>query len=503
MKRYGKLIAGTLALTTVIGAASCGGGGGRPTGGETTGDAATTTAATTTTVELTTAETFGQNEGVQDAASSVTVEEEIHPQKKLIFLSSWYNEENTPEYEIFRQNYGIPEEGDVSYGDYKDSIIVWNSYAYGTGYDKLAQLVASGDSPDMYEFTTLCFPFTAYRKMFQPIDDIIDMSGPEWDGYREISQKITYGGKMYCPVNQLRVEDLWYYRRSVIEEAGLQDPYELFLAGEWDWDHVLDYGKQFQQTGEKKYLVDGWYITQGFFGSSGVPLIGMDDSGKIINNLYNPDIERAAGVIRTLCEQNYRYPLVENGWSVNDKAWLSGDTLFLTNGDWFWRGDLYNYAKRGRVDIEDVFFVPTPKNPNADGHPCDYDVFGYALCAGSTNYDTYKAWNKCLMLAKSDDTVKAAGKAQDFENYKWTEDAYDLLWNNFEDPAKTTLTPIFDFSYGVGTDGIHGTTGDEPMDHIVKKPIDDMSVPSFEQAREEYANVVNTNIDEVNAALGF
>ena len=365
-------------------------------------------------------------------------------------------------------------------------------------------MVASGDSPDMFEFTTLCFPYTAYRNMFQPIDDVINMDGPEWDGYREISHQITWNGKMYCPVNQFRVEDLWYYRRSVLEEAGLPDPYQLFLDGEWDWDHLLDMGKQFKQTGENKYLCDGWYIQSGIMNSAGIPMIGMDESGKIINNLYTPEIERAAQVIRTLCEQEYRYPLVENGWSVNDKAWLAGDTLFLTQGDWFWRGDLSTYYSRGKLDdITDVFFVPSPKNPNAEGHPSNYDVFGYALCAGSTNLDSYRAWNKCLMLAKTDEATIAAGKAQDFENYNWTEEAYDLLWNQFENPAATPLTPIFDYSYGVGTDGIHGTSGDVPMDHIMKQPIYDMSSPSFEQAREEYANVINTNIDEMNAALGF
>ncbi|MBR5090397.1 MAG: hypothetical protein IK093_13290 [Ruminiclostridium sp.] len=235
--------------------------------------------------------------------------------------------------------------------------------------------------------------------------------------------------------------------------------------------------------------------------SSGVAMIGMDDSGKIVNTLYTPEIERAAEVIRTLCEQNYRYPLVENGWTTNDKAWIAGDTLFMTQGDWFWRGDLSSWARRGKIDLEDVFFVPGPKNPNAEGHPCNYDVFGYALCAGSTNFDSYRAWNKCNLLAKMDEEVLAASKAQDFENHGWTEEAYDLIWNNFENPAATTLTPVFDFSYGAGTDGIHGTSGDTPMDHIMKAPINDMSVPDFKQAREEYANVINTNIEEMNAAL--
>lgn len=509
MKKTYRFIASALALATVIGAGSCGGGGGRTpnaSGGDNgggNGDPASTTAAETTTVELTTAETFGTNAGVQDAVSTITVDEDIHPTKKLIFLSAWYNEENTAEYEIFRKNYGIPEEGEASYGDYKDAIIVWNSYAYGTGYDKLAQMVASGDSPDMFEFTTLCFPYTAYRNMFQPIDDIINMDGPEWDGYREISHQITWNGKMYCPVIQLRVEDLWYYRKSVIEEAGLPDPYQLFLDGEWDWDHLLDFGKQFKQTGENKYLCDGWYIQSGIMNSAGIPMIGMDESGKIVNNLYSPEIERAAGVLRTLCEQDYRYPLVENGWSVNDKAWLAGDTLFMTQGDWWWRGDLYKYMKKIGIENDDVFFVPSPKNPNAEGHPCNYDVFGYAFCAGSTNVDSYRAWNKCNMLAKIDEDVLAASKAQDFENHNWTEEAYDLLWNNFENPTATTLTPVFDFSYGVGTDGIHGTSGDVPMDHIMKQPEQNMANPTFEQAREEYANVINTNIDELNAALGF
>ncbi len=497
MKRSHKLIAAAMSLVTVIGAASCGGGGGgRTENTNNGGEAANTTAATTTTA----LETYATDESLQAAAGEVKVNEDLHPEKKLKFLSSWAYDETQAGCEIFKANYGIPEEGDASYGDYADKVVQWISYAYGTGYDKLGQMIASGDSPDVYQFEKSMFPLTAYKKMFQPIDDIIDMSGSEWDGWRELSEKFKWDGKMYCPVQEYKIAELWYYRRSVIEEAGLPDPYELYRKGEWDWDAFLDMAQKFQQTGENKYVCDGWYAQSLIFATTGVPVVGIGEDGKLVNNLYDPNVERAADLISTLCAQNYRYPLVENGYSVNAKAWVNGDTLFWDDGTWFYQGDGHKYCEKMGWDYDEIFFVPTPKDPKADKYYHDYDVFGFALCAGSTNLDTYKAFVQSHILANNDPDVKATSREKLMNDEKWTETQLSFR-EELESVTDCPLVPVFDFRTGVDISGTQATTGETPMDYIVKKmyyTTDD----SFTAGRAEYGGVIQNAIDELNASLG-
>ncbi|MBP5605380.1 MAG: extracellular solute-binding protein, partial [Ruminiclostridium sp.] len=394
------------------------------------------------------------------------------------------------------------------YGQDKDRIIIVKKVAYDELFDSLSIQVLSDQSPDMFEFTTKMFPYIAANKMVQPIDDVVDMSDPVWDGYRELSEMIKYNGKMYCPVIQYRVEDLWYYRKSVVKEAGLPDPAELFRKGEWDWDHMLGMAAAFQQTStsdQKKYFVDGDYVQSSIMNSSGVPMIGMDDSGKAVNNMNDPRLESAARVLRELCEHEYRYPFEANGNRTNMKEWIMGNTLFFVHGDWFWE-DINNQGisfqfTRGRLEPDDIGCVPAPKNPDLKDHPCNYDLFGYALCAGSDNYDSYNAWNQCNMIAHKDKKINEEDKKQRFENYQWTEEVWHMIWEEFEDPVVSPLTPVFDFAYGISEDGVHDTTGLTPMDMIMKKPYIDMKYSPYEVARDENNNIINTYIEKINSGI--
>ena len=157
MKRSQKLLACALALTTVISAAACGNGsGGRAdttTGANANTPAGTTEAAVTTTAATTTAATNDTDAAVQDLASNTEVDKDLNPTKKIKWLCWWPIDETSAESELFKANYGVPEEGSTAYGEeFADKIFVFNQVSYGDRYDALGKLVASGDSPDMFPF---------------------------------------------------------------------------------------------------------------------------------------------------------------------------------------------------------------------------------------------------------------------------------------------------------------------------------------------------------------
>ena len=59
-------------------------------------------------------------------------------------------------------------------------------------------------------------------------------------------------GKQYCAIYEVSFDSLLYYRKSVIEDAGLQDPRELFENDNWTWDTFLEMARAFQKSGDDR-----------------------------------------------------------------------------------------------------------------------------------------------------------------------------------------------------------------------------------------------------------
>ena len=500
MKKINKAIAGALALVSVISAASCGGSnsGGRAAGGDTTtpvpadeSQAAVTTAGTTVTTE-----TNDTDAAVQELAASTEVDNELHPQKKLKWLSWWAIDESSAEVELFKANYGIPEQGSKEYGeDNADKVFVYTTVDYQSRYDKLGKMIAAGDSPDIFEFEIGYFPLSAYKGMFQSIDGIIDTNTEEWSGTRAAMDKFMWGGKNYTPIIHEGVAALWYYRRSVVQEAGLPDPYELYKAGEWDWDAMIDMADKFQQTGEKKYLCDGWYVQKQLVLTTGVPVVGLEN-GRLVNNMNDSNIERAMDLVSKLCAENYGYPKVENNWSLNEKLWTSGDILFFVDGKWWFQGNGHKYVKKFGWDTDDVFFVPAPRDPKADAYYQEMKVDPFMYVAGSTNEDSYKAWIKCNLIASKDPDIQAAAREKLKRDEEWTDEMLDFI---DELESGKNLVGVYDFKNGIST-ACANSDGSSPTDRIINEPYNSVD-NTYAGLRAENEGEIKVAIDELNASV--
>ena len=495
MKKINKTVAAALALATVITAASCSSsnGGGRQTDAPANNNEAQNTTAATTTTPL---ETNDTDAAVQELASNIEVDTSINPEKKLKWLAWWPIDETSAEAELFKANYGIPEEGSQEYGaEYADKISVYTSVAYQDRYDKLGQMVSSGDSPDIFPFEIGYFPLSAYKGMFQSVDGIIDTYSEEWADTREVMDKFMWGGKNYTPIVKEGTSYLWYYRKSILEEAGLPDPYELYKSGEWTWDALLDMADKFQQTGENKYLCDGWYISRSILCTTGTPLVGMEN-GQLVNNLKNSNVERAMEVISKLAAQNYGYPKVENGWSVNEKMWCNGDILFFVDGTWFYQGNGHKYAEKFGWGYDDVFFVPAPKDPKADAYYQEMKVDPIMFVAGSTNVDSYKAWIQCNLIASKDPEVNAAAREKLMRDEKWTAEQRDFIE---ELESGTVLTGVYDFRNGIST-ACANSDGSSPTDKLINDPYNSTD-NTYAGLRSEFEGEIGAAIDELNASV--
>ena len=488
--RTKRIISSVLAAATVISVAGCNGGSGRQEVSTTTGAATTTTVATTT---------LDTDAAVQDAVGSIAEDTklELTVDKKIKWLAWWDIDETSAVAELFKAQYGIPEEGDASYGaDFAIEIFVWTNVAYGDRYDKLGQLVASGDSPDIFPFEIGYFPISAYMNMFQPIDGIVDTTTDDWAKFRPIMDDFMWDNKNWCAITDINTNYVLWYRKTIIEEVGLEDPYELYKNGEWTWDKFLEMADTFQQSGDSKYVIDGWNVPDGFLATTGTPLVSIED-GKLVHHLNDPAVEKCMAFIETLATEDYRYPWDLNGYSTNQRAWFNGDTLFFLEGTWAFESDAWiKYRERFEWEPDELFFVPYPRDPSADQYYQAMKQDAYMLCAGAKNVDGFAAWTNCVLIASKDESVVATQREKSKRDFGWTDEHLDFLQE-----IKTSMVPVWDFKNGVSVTCAADGMDDSPTRAVLCRPYT-FAGETYTQLRAERETMIEAQIDEANAKLG-
>lgn len=437
--------------------------------------------------------------GLQDKVDS-----SIQVTKKISWLAWWAIDETQGAAELFKLVYGVPEAGDTSYGDDADHIFQYNYCTYEDRYDKLATMISGGDSPDIFQFEILNYPYAVYKGMFQSIDGVVDTNTEAWSSMRDEMDQFMWGGKNYCALTSVNLDQVLWYRRSVCEEAGLQDPYELYKAGNWNWDTFLDMCDKFQQSGEGKYATDGFQVPDKLVITTGVPFVSLKD-GKLTSNLHDANIERAMNsLIDVMYKEDYRYPRdVLNGWACSYKAWMTGDTLFFGDGTWRWDETFSNYTEKLKWDENDVWFVPYPKDPNTDVYYQSMKNDSYMLCGGSDNLEGFKAWTECLLATANDEKTINTTREKRKIDYGWTDEMLDFEY----ELTHGALTAVFDFKAGIGQDVVDSSTVYNPMDCLTQIPYlncldSEGNACTFVSLRAANEGQLQARIDELNATIG-
>ncbi len=451
----------------------------------------TTTASTTT--------TFDDDQTVSEAVDAVDVTELDNPDlevnERIEWMAWWAIDETTPEAMLFKDVYGIPSRGKNR--DCDGRIFDYNYIAYATRFDSLATAIASGDSPDLFPFEMADYPYGVMKGRYQPVDDIINIDSPKWDVAREAMEQFEIDGRVYCAFYEIGMNNLLYYRRSVIDEAGLDDPLELFNRNQWTWDEFINMGRTFQNSGDGKYLIDGYNAENSMILSTGTPMIGLD-GGNIVSNLYSPVIERVeADMISLLQRENLRYPRHElNSWAVDPKAWANGDILFHADGGiWVYEATLSKFATRFAWADDEIVCVPFPRDPQADAYYFEAKHDAMMWVKGSDNAAGVAAWLDCCVTTYQDPAVREAVKAQRKENYGWSDENLDNIYE-WTDLRDSPLTPIFDFKHGLGA--VSDASAVENPIQSLTNVVYTTGGSTYSQLREMHNPAIQASIDELN-----
>lgn len=326
--------------------------------------------------------------------------------------------------------------------------VEWIQCEHNERYEKLAQMIDSGDGVDFFYAGDMdAFPKGAIKGMFAPVDDYIDFDSPLWEDVKDVNDSLMWNDSHYCVVTQTTGDKVaCVYNKKTVEEAGLTDPAELYANGQWTWDTFHDMLKKFVDVDNQKFGIDGWWYEFGLMATTGIPAIELND-GKLISNIAEPAMERV---------QNFMYDLNSSGsiaigvgdygWDAHPEYIGEGKLLFYPVGLYEFYMDSDSWKKKYG---EDVGFVPMPKDPESDEYYVPVGMEGYCFVKGGQNPEGVARYLDCKRFAIMDENTSILGDQQFRDDFGWTEEMIEM---KKEMQELADENPFLDLSTGVSTD---------------------------------------------------
>ncbi len=355
-----------------------------------------------------------------------------------------------------------------------------------TKFDDLATNILGGTAPDIFIYEWLAFPCGVNQGLYQPIDSIVDFSDPLWSDMKGVADDFVMNGEHYVAPLGYRFTDIQVlmYNSTIYENEGLDDPYELYLEGKWDWDAFTSIMKDYVKTDPlNRKGIAGWW-SNAFVFTAGETVIEYDGT-TFTNNIDSPAIEKAQLVLEDIT----RNELIQGGWVSDSEAFANDKLAFYGMGTWS-----YQNAQGNRPECE-IQIVPFPKAPGSDTYYTSNALHSYMWVKGSEKSDAVKIWLECSRKEYVEESYVEAAKAKFLENNdSWTEEMYDLVMD-FYDPEK--FTQVFDYGYGISSVMSDTTNGGAVISNIYEGIANGVS-EDWAQLKETYRNIIDEELEICN-----
>lgn len=277
--------------------------------------------------------------------------------------------------------------------------------------------------------------------MYQPIDEIVDFESPMWEDTKETADQFMLGGEHYVAPLGYVASAMICYDADVIEDEGLDDPYELYKKGEWNWDTWEEIMREYVSNAPadtQRYGINGFFkqhVTQ----QTGKNLIVYDSATNTFSsNLMDPDIEEAQNLLYELGKDG----IILGGWIGSADSCFTQNCLFYGMGEWAYTGN------SGPTEKDNWAIVPMPQYTKNPQKITTSDMTAYMWVKGSNNPDAVKTWFECNRIAKIDPDYIDAAKLKFFENNpNWTEEMYEVKM----DVVSDDYLMIFDYAFGLSS----------------------------------------------------
>ena len=383
---------------------------------------------------------------------------------------------------------------DLTLFERKGGKIKYSQCASTTKYDQLANRLLSNDPPDIFWFEQkMTFPCYCVKGMFQPVDSIVDFDEDMWKDMKGLADQFTLKDEHYVAPINLNVLSSMVYDKDVMEANTLDDPYELYMDGNWTWDTWYDMMDEYYSNAEGdeiRYGINGWFAPF-IFQSTGKTLITYDsEKDEYVSNITDPDFDRASSLL---------YEVQKNGF-YNADWYGSANDAFKKNVLFYAMG---NWAINPR-EGDNWGVVPMPRDPNSDTYYTTIGITAYMWVKGSTKSDAVKCWYECARYANTDPDAMEAGKEKFFVTSPyWTEEMYEMA--NGE-PLSDKYFKVVDPGYGISTllsndDAATNATKEAVIPYMytsVMKTDDDGVQFTWTKLRETYSGTIDSELKDFN-----
>lgn len=365
-------------------------------------------------------------------------------------------------------------------------------------YEKLSEMLAAGEPVDMFPYELGDVPDGVLKNQFEPLDpyfDIMNMDGSLWEDMTDTIDRLEYKGQHYVIPYSISDPYLITYSRNICKREKLDDPYELYLEGKWNWDTMMDMMNKFvsNSDGQTRYGING-YFGQALLYSTGHTVVNYDGE-KFTDNINDTEIEKAVKFMQDVKSKNL-YNSAWHSYFPTDKL-----TLFYAMGDWS-----LGESNANNPD-SDLMVVPFPKSPDADKNYICCNLNARMLVKNSGRGEAVAAYIMCERLAETQSEYDEIRKKNALAEKKdmsgtvksfITEEQYDAV-KSYLDTGNSV--PMFDFAYGMGGkmygegDYTYETRG--VMNNLTATFLRG-NTDSWKTVRDEYKKIIDSEIRKYN-----
>lgn len=370
----------------------------------------------------------------------------------------------------------------VLFEDVCGGSIKWIPTNFNEVYSDLATAINADSAPDMYKFYPTNFYGVCNSGFFQPVDSLVDFNNGLWEDMKDVADKFEINGAHYVAPIELESSTAILYNKEFIEKAGLSDPYEMYLEGEWNWDTFKEMMQIWVDCNQGTAYGFNGFIAPPFVAQSGKTIVNFD-KGRFINNISDPDIARA---------QEYLYSLFNSSlycdeWMGNARQAFNKNVLFYAMDEWAYTGS------QGPRSDDRWGLVPVPANPRTDICYTYGSVNAFMWVIGSKADDAMRNWIICNRIAAADETAEQYEHDKFFiDNPYWTDAMYAV-----KEDINKNLPFVFECGFGVSS-----AMGDDfPQNSIMTQLYYASADKTWQERVSEFSPMIDEELEKINSAM--
>lgn len=368
-------------------------------------------------------------------------------------------------------------------------------------FTKLAAMLNAGEEVDMFPYEPNAVPYGVLQNQFEPLDpyfDILEKDTALWNDMNSIIDMFEYNGQHYVIPYSVSDPLVITYSRKIMKSEGLEDPYELYKKGEWNWDTFMEMMETFVANtpeGYKRYGINGWF-GKAVFQSTGHTIINYKD-GRLTNNINDKQIEKAGLLLQDIAEKQLCAPEMAYYFPADHS------TLFFAMEDWS-----LGVSNAMNEDM-DLMVVPFPKSPESDSYylSCTYNA--RMLVKNSKKGEAVANYIRCERLAATEKSYLEEARKNALVVHKTdsgltrsfvTGEQYDAL-QEYMNPKN--VKHLFDFGYGMGEkmygSGAYSYETRGVMNNLTQALLEsEPAVESWSALRDAWKGVIDEEIAKFN-----